>query len=167
LATDAAGKMKLKEMLQDVEEHLSRRPDGVFWTLYFVVPFLTGILVYNWLPDESFDSDHHIALAQHTVCEDRDEGQRCGEVYDIWKDKKTGKIYRLTDFEDHRRSETNRMALTWFFYGLIGCSFYAYKKSKVDGKRFITEMGKAMLVDFFVTAYMYIQNEATNDRILR
>jgi len=79
----------------------------VFWTLYLVVTFFTGILAYNWLPDESFDPEHHVALVQHTVCEDRDEGQRCGEVYDIWKDKKTGTVFNFIDFEGHRRSETN------------------------------------------------------------
>ena len=134
---------------------------------YFLVPFLTGILAYSWLPDESFNPDRHIAIAQHTICEDRDNGQRCGEIYDIWKDKRSGNIFSIADFEDHRRSESTRMMITWFLYGLIGCSFYGYKRAKVDGRRFMTEMGKAILVNIAVTGYMYIQNEATNNRIFR
>jgi membrane associated rhomboid family serine protease len=149
--------------LDDLEKKLSPNAEPIFWVLYILVPIITGILAYNWLPNEVYNPEHHELIASHQISDD--EG-RTGTVYDVWKDKKTRRIFRLEDFEEHRRSESVRMTYTWFMYGLLGCAFFAFRQSRIAGKKFTVALAQAMAVNLAVALFTYIGLEATNDRIL-
>jgi hypothetical protein len=149
--------------LDDLEQKLSPKAETIFWVLYLVIPIVTGLLAYNWLPNESYNSDVHQLIASHEVSDD--EG-RTGTVDDIWKDKKSGRIFRLEDFEEHRRGEFVRMAYTGFMYGLIGCAFFGFRQSQRKGKKFVVSFGQATAVNLAFALYTYFSAEATNNRIL-
>jgi hypothetical protein len=149
--------------LDDLEQKLSPKAETIFWVLYLIIPIVTGLLAYNWLPNESYNPDVHQLIASHEVSDD--EG-RTGTVYDVWKDKKTGRIFRLEDFEEHRRAESVRMAYTGFMYGLIGCAFFGFRQSQRREKKFVVSFGQATAVNLAFALYSYFSSEATNNRIL-
>jgi hypothetical protein len=139
--------------LDDLEEKLSRNAEPIFWALYLIVPLITGLLAYNWLPDEAYNPGRHLLIKSHEISDD--EG-RTGTVYDVWKDKKTGRVFRQEDFEDHSRSESVRMTYTWFMYGLIGCAFFAFRQSRFVGKKFTVALAQAIGVNLVVCLFCYI-----------
>jgi hypothetical protein len=148
--------------LDRLEQKFLPEAEAIFWVLYFVIPLVTGLLAYNWLPNESYDPDVHQLIASHEVT---DEG-RTGTVDDVWKDKKTGQIFRLKEFEEHRRAESVRMAYIGFMYGLIGCAFFGFRQSQRGRKKFVLSFGQATAVNLAYTLYSYFESEATNNRIL-
>jgi hypothetical protein len=149
--------------LDDLERKLSPKAEVIFWVLFLVVPIITGLLAYNWLPNESYNPALHQLIASHEISDD--EG-RTGTVYDEWKDKKTGRMFRLEDFEEHRRAESLRMAYTSFMYGLIGCAFFGFRQSGREGKKFVVSFGQAAAVNLAFAINSYFSSEATNNRIL-
>lgn len=100
-------------------------------------------------------------IASHEITDD--EG-RTGTVNDVWKDRKTGRVFRLEEFEGHRRSESVRMTYTWFMYGLIGCAFFAFRQSRLAGKKFTVALVQAIAVNL-AALFTYTGLEGTNDRI--
>jgi hypothetical protein len=56
--------------------------EQTFWTLFVVLSFFTGLLAYNWLPNEAFDERRHEMISSHEVCHDVGEQQECGEMAD-------------------------------------------------------------------------------------
>jgi hypothetical protein len=149
---------------QSLEEKLSRNAETVFWLVYvLVVPLSTGILAYNWLPHESYRPDRDELLNSHEVTDE----DRTGTVYDAWRDKKTGAVYTIVDFEQHRRSEAKRLFWTWFFYGLIVCFFFAFRQHRLSDKKFVVSLVKALVVNLVIALGSYITQQATNDRIIQ
>jgi len=148
--------------LDDLEKKLSLNAEVMFWTVYLIVPLFTGLLAFNWLPNESYSPERDQLISSHQIT----DGEKTGTVYDVWKDKRTGQIFRLSDFEQHRRSESVRMAYTWFAYGLIGCTFFAFRQSRFAGKKFIFSFGQAAIVDLIIAIFTYFSLEATNNRIV-
>jgi len=133
--------------------------------VFILVPLLTGLLAYNWLPNESYNPATDRVIASHDVDVDENGQDRTETVYDVWQNVQTGKIHRLTDFERHRRSEQWRMTYTWFMYGLIGCVFYAFYASKVKGRQFVRSLVLAVLLDFVVATFTFLMQMNTSDRI--
>ena len=43
--------------LDELEQKLYRNVQAVFWVLYVLVRMITGLLAYNWLPNESYDPE--------------------------------------------------------------------------------------------------------------
>ncbi len=138
---------------------------SVFWVAFIIIPVVTGILAYHWLPNESpmlpggqVLKPYEI-LESHEACQDTDGGSRCETVADIWKNTETGNTYTKADFQSHRISERNRMTTVWFLYGLIGCIFFAgtqhYKK-----KDFFKYFGIAIAVNLAIAAFTYISSNA-------
>src|SRR6266851_3736985 len=144
--------------LDALEQKSLPKAEAIFWVLYLVIPIVTGLLAYNWLPNESYNPAVHELIASHEVNDD--EG-RTGTVYDVWKDKKTGRVFRLEEFEEHRRSESIRMTYTWFMYGLIGCTFFAFRQSRFAGKKFTVALAQAIAVNLAVALFTYIGLEGT------
>ena len=138
--------------LDELEEKLSHNAELIFWVLYLLVPLITGLLAYNWLPNEAYSPERHELIASHEISDN--EG-RTGTVYDVWKDKKTGRIFRLEDLEEHRRSERVRMTYTCFMYGLLGGVFFAFTQSRFAGKKFTVSLAQAMAVNLAVALFMY------------
>jgi hypothetical protein len=149
--------------LDSLERNLSRNAEGILWAAYLLVPLFTGLLAYDWLPGEAYSAKRDQLIASHEVS----DGEQSGIVFDVWKNKKTGTIYRLADFEEHRRSESQRMAYTWFGYGIIGCVFFAFRQSRFAGKRFIVSFTQALAVNIGIALFTYFQQEATNNRIIQ
>jgi hypothetical protein len=149
---------------ESLEKRLSRNAETIFWLVYvLVVPLSTGILAYNWLPHESYRPDRDELLSSHEVTDE----DRTGTVYDEWKDKKSGTVYTIMDFEQHRRSEAKRLFWTWFCYGLIGCFFFAFRQHRLSDKKFVVSLVKALAVNLIIALGCYITQQATNDRIIR
>src|SRR5258707_1244149 len=53
--------------LDDLEEKLSRNAETIFWVLYLLVPTITGLLAYNWLPNEVYNPERHQLIASHDL----------------------------------------------------------------------------------------------------
>lgn len=149
--------------LNDLEQRLSRNAETIFWVTYVFIPLFTGLLAYNWLPHEAYSPERDELIASHEIS----DGEKTGTVYDAWKDKATGTVYTLADFEKHRRSESSRMASTWFGYGIIGCAFFAFRQSRFADKTFVLSFTQAMAVNIAIAFFTYFRNEATNNRIIR
>jgi hypothetical protein len=149
-------------IFNNVEERISRNAETIFWIIYLLVPLFTGLLAYNWLPHESYSPERDELIAAHEISDD----EKTGTVYDAWKDKKTGRVYTLAEFEDHRRSESKRMGYTWFGYGIIGCAFFAFRQFRLAGKKFVVSFMQAMAVNIAIALFMYFNSEATNNRII-
>ncbi|HEY5176913.1 MAG TPA: hypothetical protein VII95_15250 [Terriglobales bacterium] len=149
--------------LHNLEENLSRNAEAIFWAAYLLIPLFTGLLAYNWLPHEAYSPDRDELIASHEVS----DGEKTGTVHDAWKDKKTGTIYTISDFEEHRRSESRRMAYTWFGYGIIGCAFFAFRQSRLAGRKYVVSFTQAMAVNIVIALFTYFTNEATNNRIIQ
>ena len=142
-----------------LEETLSRNGESAFWIVYVLVPMLTGFLAYSWLPHESFDPGADRAIASHEVTYEENEQDKTATVYDVWQDRKTGVIYTLKEFEEHRRGEAPRMAYRWFMYGLIGCCFFAFRQSMRE-KKFTIAFAQALAVDFALAAFTYFNERS-------
>lgn len=96
--------------------------EKIFWVIYITLPFFTGILAYNWLPNESPDEGIHEIIASHEEC---DPSNQCVEVADTWRNIETGRVYTPSDFEEHRKKEGNIQFLKFTSYGLIGFLIYS------------------------------------------
>ncbi len=105
--------------------------ERVFWIAYIVIPMFTGILAYNWIPNESPEEGVHEILSSHEEC---DVYNQCGEIADAWRNIETGKLYTPSDFEEHRKKEGGRVFLRFIGYGLVGYFFFRvfnyFKKKK-------------------------------------
>jgi hypothetical protein len=132
-----------------------QRVEQTFWTLFVVLPIFTGLLAYNWLPNESFNEEKHEMISSHEVCEG-EENQHCGEMADEWKDKRTGEIYTREDFAWHRRAERFRLLYTDFGYGLVGCFFFGYARSREKDGVFFEAFGKAVCINIAVSLFLYL-----------
>jgi len=53
--------------LEDLEQKLSTKAETIFWVLYLIIPIVTGLLAYNWLPNESYNPDVHQLITSHEV----------------------------------------------------------------------------------------------------
>lgn len=140
---------------------------NIFWVAYIAIPIFTGILAYQYLPNESpMLADGQVLqpykiLSSHEDCQDNSAGgSNCGTIADAWENTKTGQIFIQANFQNHRISERNSMAVRWFLYGLLGCIFFAgvqfYKK-----KDFYKYFGMAVAVNLAVTAYIYFSQRTT------
>ena len=76
-------------------------------------------------------------------------------------------VYTIDEFEEHRRSESTRMAYKDFAYGIIGCAFFAFRQFRLSGRSFVVSFMQAMAVDIAISVFMYFSSEATNNRIVR
>ena len=119
-----------------------------FWWLFFLLPFFTGWLSYDWLPNESYDADQHELLE---VSEKIDGDGGYIEIPMSWQHKETHEIFTRADFLEHRNSEHLRMAVVMFGYGLIGCFFYAWTQSLKKVGAFCEAFGLAVLVNLGIT----------------
>ncbi len=124
-----------------------------FWIGYILVPIFTGLLAYGWLPNESFDESRDEMIASHEVCQ-ADSGP-CGDRADIWKDKITGTVYTYEQFAPHRQSESVRMMLSWFGYGLIGCMVLAWTAARENRLRFLVVFRNSLLVNLALALWTF------------
>lgn len=132
-----------------------------FWIVFFIIPFVTGLLAYHWLPNEApmLSSGEVIKpfeiITSHEECNNSDSGNNCGTVVDVWRNTLTGEVFTKDAFKTHRYNERNRMTVTWFLYGLIGCFFFAgiqyYKK-----KDFFRYFGIAITINMVIAFYIYL-----------
>ncbi len=134
-----------------------RRVEQTFWTLFVVLPIFTGWLAYDWLPNESFDEENHEMISSHEVCHDVGEQEKCGEMPDEWKDKRTGEIYTREDFAWHRKAERVRLLYTDFGYGLVGCCFFGCARLREKHGVFFKAFGKAVCIDIAFSLYMFFR----------
>jgi hypothetical protein len=115
------------------------RVQEIFWAAFIILPIVTGILSYRWLPNESYDQRKHVLLQSETD----DEGERAM----VWRSKTTGSVYTRAQFASHAREEARRIALRSFAYGLLGCLFFAAARHFRHGRRFALSLRNALLVD--------------------
>lgn len=134
-----------------------RHIETTFWTLFILVPIFTGLLSYDWLPNEAFNDKKDEILSSHEVCRDVGEaGEDCGEMVDFWRNTQTGRVYTRQQFTAHRRAERWRMLYADFGYGLIGCLFWGYARWRTHRSGFYEAFGKAVLVNGAIVAVMFL-----------
>jgi hypothetical protein len=49
---------------------------------------------------------------------------------------------------------------------LVGCAFFAFRQSRLAGKKFTVSLAQAIVVNLAVAVFTFFSLEATNDRIL-
>jgi hypothetical protein len=129
-----------------------RRFQSLIWVAYVLFPIFSQILAYDWLPNEYFDENRHEAIKTVDMC---DGNGRCGDKHLVWKDKKTGEVFSVGDFVDHRHSEKIRMALADAVYALLGCCLFAYMNATKEDGSFHRNFGKAAIVASAIVAFQY------------
>jgi hypothetical protein len=123
-----------------------------FWMVFILLLMGTGLLAYHWLPNESFDAKRHTVLESHEVC--HGDPEVCGEKADVWKERVTGRVYSRSDFAKHREAEGIRLAGADFLYGMVGCLFFAYMRSREAAGVFFSAWGKAICINCLLVAMM-------------
>ncbi len=66
-----------------LEQKLLPKAEAIFWVLYLVIPIVTGLLAYNWLPNESYNPAVHELIASHEVSDDEGRTEQftmCGKT---------------------------------------------------------------------------------------
>src|SRR5271166_5352798 len=88
----ALGQFKMSDLLTaDDTTWPPKKARKVFWWVFFLLPFFTGILHYHFLPNEYYDEKRHELLESHEKCQD--VPYRCADIADLWRDKKTGEVF--------------------------------------------------------------------------
>ena len=95
-----------------------------FWIIFIAIPLLTGFLRYEPAKNEYDERKHEVIQSQDVEC--GPEGLVSCEQVEMWKDLKSGKIFRQSQFKNHRRLEALRIASLSFLYGLIACIFHVW-----------------------------------------
>ena len=125
--------------------------------MFFVLPIVTGLLSYDWLPNESFDVRKHEMLSSREVCRDTGVGDDCRDVAESWKDGRTGKIYTRGQFAAHAKAERYRLTYADFGYGLIACFFWGYARSREKPGSFFENFGMAVCIDIAWALFGYLE----------
>lgn len=126
-----------------------------FWLFYFVLPVGTGLLAYQWLPNENYDYRNHELLNSHSESVGP-EGLTSAEVPDRWRNDESGEVFTPAMFYKHRAHEAQRLLVVWFGYGLIGCLFYAYSKARAGRGLFMAALISALIVNSALAAFVYL-----------
>ena len=126
----------------------------LFWTIFIGLPIFFGFLSYRWLPQE-YDERNHILIESHSI-ECGPEGFNSCEEPTIWKDRKTGEVYKASDFKSHRLSESFRISVLSFIYGLVGCLFFAWDERKSNYRDFGESFKYALMINGIVVAFIFI-----------
>jgi hypothetical protein len=131
-----------------------RRAQTVFWIVYLLFPIFTGLLAYDWLPNESYDERRHKLLTSHDVCDNN--RNVCEDHPDAWADKRTGAVFTSARFDEHRKSEAVRMAYADAFYALIGCFMFAYLNATHGDVSFRRNLKQAFCVAAAIVGYLFL-----------
>lgn len=132
----------------------SERVQKAFWIVFIILPFVTGIFHYSFLPNEYYDQKIHDLLASHQVC--NDDNGKCGDLYDAWKRKDTGEIFTRDQFEEHRWQEAYRVAPLVFIYGMIGCFAFAYFNRHESENAFFKHLGITVCLNVGICVFLFI-----------
>ena len=132
-----------------------RDAQALIWIVYFLIPILTGILAYDWLPNEHFNPILHNSVLSGESC---DSINSCHEEYYEWTNKLTGETYTPGDFSEHRHAEAFRLATIDLFYMIVGCSILAYLYARVRDGSFFNILSKATFVAVIVDIFYFAHN---------
>ena len=132
----------------------AERLQTTFWIVFVLVPIVTGLFEYQYLPNEYYEPEIHDLLDSHVVCDDR---HGCGDIYDAWKDKKTGEVFTREEFADHRQEEAIRRVPVMFLYGMIGCFAFGYFRRREAEHAFYKYLGMAVCLNAGVTTLFFLQ----------
>ncbi len=133
----------------------AKRVRTAFWCLFFLILLFTGILQYQFQPNESYDERRHELVASHWACENTSGVGRCADIPDVWRDKKTNETFTPVDFSVHRREEAVRSTVVWFAYGLIGCFAFAYFRRNEGEHSFYRYLGMAVCVNVAMALFAF------------
>ena len=92
----------------------------------------SSVLSYLSAENERFLPGVHESLQTENRCRLDD----CDDITTIWRDRRTGSVFREQDFREHRRAEVRRLGIAWFVYGAIACFLAAWYRYKFFGERF-------------------------------
>jgi hypothetical protein len=136
-----------------------RHLERTFWTVFIILPIFTGLLAYDWLPNEAFNEKRHELLSSHEVCRDVGEAEECGDMADVGRDRVTGQVYTRQQFSEHRRAERWRVLYVDFGHGLIGCLFFWLRQMARAQGIFLEAFGKAVCVNIAVVVVMFLMSK--------
>jgi hypothetical protein len=132
----------------------AERLQTIFWIVFILVTTVTGLFAFHFLPNEYYDPKIHDLLGSHQVCDDNTG--RCGDMYDVWRDKKTRQVFTREEFAEHRQGEAIRLVPLMFVYGLIGCFAFGYFRRREAEHAFYKYLGMAVCVTVGVTALFFV-----------
>ncbi len=131
----------------------SKKVRTAFWIAFLLFPIFSGLLFYDFLPNETYNERLHDLLASDEVCKDSGE---CARRAIEWKSKKSGELFRREDFSEHRHKEAFRVASLMFLYGMVGCFAFGYFNRQKSEHAFFTYLGGAVCVDAAIAAYNFL-----------
>jgi len=126
-----------------------------FWWFFILLPFVAGLIRYNWLSVEPY-----VSRTQQTVSSRILETTTNGGVSEapvLRKLKGQEVSANKEDFIHVRYLEVFQFAVLSFLYGLIGCVFYSYGQViKGTAPNFITAFGKSIIIAFLFSIFFVI-----------
>lgn len=127
---------------------------SAFWLLFILFPIMAGFLQPHQSRND-YSPNRHEILASHD--EDVEEGGRSfsTEVPDKWRDVESGRTFTSKDVASFHRQDAERVALTAFGYGVLGCLFYAYGRHREDKAAFPRAFKLAMLCNAAIAAMFF------------
>ena len=127
------------------------------WIGYFLFPIFTGLLHYNYLPNENplDDLSLYEILEYHEVSIGP-TGAETAISPTLWKNRETGEVFADGDFSEHQGKEVWRIAKTILLYGFIGCIIYALGYEAKEKGKFIDGLQVALIVNAVVAVIYYL-----------
>ena len=148
-----------KECLDIASKKRARRKELVqkyeagFWVVFILLFLFSGIMDYNYLPNEDPYGFNIEILQGHTF--EADEYGTTGAVADVWRNTRTGETFTAKDFAIHNGEEAIRIALISFLYGLLGCVAFVYCRVLSDSWKLKTAILGAVAVNTLIAGVWY------------
>lgn len=112
-----------------------------------------GFLGYRAAPNQIVRTEIHEVMQSTRACKSDD----CDDVPDVWRDRRTGTLYRRIDFIDHRVAEAQRVGWTWLAYGLLGSLGAVLVVSRFDESRLLQVMMISLSAAVMASVIIYLQ----------
>jgi len=92
--------------------------ENIFWIIFIIFPFVTGLFAYQWLPNESPYGANIKILSTYEKCHPMSD--ECQEVANVWMNTETGQVYTPEDFKKHGNIETLKNLFRFVVYMSLG-----------------------------------------------
>jgi hypothetical protein len=126
-----------------------------FWWFFILLPFVAGLIRYNWLSVEPYTNQAPQSTASRSLNPSAARGEL--ETPVLRKLKGQEEPADKEGFIHDRFQEVLRFGGLAFLYGLIGCAFYSYGQViKGRAPSFIAAIGKSIIIAFLFSIFFVI-----------
>jgi|GEM_PF-4410168 hypothetical protein len=123
-----------------------------FWWFFILLPFVAGLVRYNWLAVEPYVSQVPQSTSSNSLTPAPTRNEP--ETPVLRKLKGQAEPTDKNDFIHNRFWEVLQFGALSFLYGLVGCAFYSYGQViKGRAPNFFTSIGKSIIVAFLFSIF--------------